>query len=73
MNGAVEEHFEIKDGRLNIVTNDIYTPVEKAMKLENGVMIDENGSTTNGTRLLAGQKDESSWRSNKINRFKNNQ
>ncbi|HNR48009.1 MAG TPA: hypothetical protein PKN14_02040 [Bacteroidia bacterium] len=54
--GAVEEHFEIKDGRLNIVTNDIYTPVEKAMKLENGVMIDENGSTTNGTRLLAGQK-----------------
>lgn len=56
MPGAVKEHFEMKDGKLNIVTNDIYTPVEKAMKLENGVAIDENGSTTNGTRLLSGQK-----------------
>ncbi|MBS1763719.1 MAG: hypothetical protein JSS90_02000 [Bacteroidetes bacterium] len=53
---AVEEHFEIKDGLLNIVTNHIYTPIEKAIKLENGVAIDENGTTTTGIRLLSGQK-----------------
>lgn len=53
---AVKEHFEIKDDKLNIVTNNIYTPIEKAMKLENGVVIDENGTSTTGIRLLKGQK-----------------
>jgi hypothetical protein len=53
---AVEEHFELKDGKLQIVTNGIFTPVEKAMKLENGIMIDENGTTSNGLKLLPSQK-----------------
>lgn len=53
---AVEEHFELKDGKLQIVTNGIFTPVQKAMKLETGVTIDEDGHTSSGITLMPKQK-----------------
>ena len=53
---AVEEHLELKDGKLQIVTNGIFTPVQKAMKLETGVTIDEEGHTSSGITLMPKQK-----------------
>lgn len=53
---AVEEHLELKDGKLQIVTNGIFTPVEKSMKLETGVSIDAEGHTTSGITLMPKQK-----------------
>ena len=53
---AVEEYLELKDGKLQIVTNGIFTHVQKAMKLETGVTIDEEGHTSSGITLMPKQK-----------------